>query len=50
VFSGTIQQTLDVPPIWNSIANANVDSEYKFNFVLETYLPAGSIIEVEFPS
>ena len=50
VKAGTIQQGSNVAPIFNSVANANVSSQYQFNFITDTYLPAGGVLQIVFPN
>ncbi|CAD8094793.1 unnamed protein product [Paramecium primaurelia] len=46
---GSILRPTGVTPIWNSVANADVQAQYIFSYVLETYLASYSQIEVQFP-
>lgn len=46
--AGTIK-TSGTFPIANSIANCNQFSDYTFNFIVETAIPAGGLLVITFP-
>jgi hypothetical protein len=47
--AGTIWTPKHKQPIYNSLANANVNADYKFTFIVENFLPSGGRLEVVFP-
>ncbi len=47
---GTITPAKNLLPIYNSLANANVNADYRFTFTTATFIPAGGILEIVFPT